>query len=525
MLDCCRMRLFLFSVLALAVQSSICYATSESVSTTSGLLQGSEANGLLTFEGIRFGKPPTGSLRWEPPSPFTSTAPQNATSLSPSCVQQFPFAVATINQELFNTPPPPEDEDCLFLNVWAPALSNQSLPVIIWIYGGALAFGTASISEYDGASLASNQSVVVVSFNYRTNVFGFPESPDLPLAGNNLGFLDQELAFQWVQQNIAQFGGDPTRVTIMGQSAGAASVAAAYVRHAPATAPFRAAIMLSGAVESVSPTPSFASFNAMASGVGCTQAPGAMRLACLKNVSASAIRNFTNSASSGVWGSLVDNVTVFTDPLQRIRTGQTAGVPFIIGHTQDDGSLFAFNQSDLATYLAANFGTLVTADQVRALYASGLSDNAVIAEVVKDFLFLCPAELWGAAAVGAGIKDVYRYAYGAVFADLQLFPNAGAWHSSELREIFGTYNVTIATTSERTLSQTMQALVANFVKNPASAPAPNWPEYIPGNTTTTLAKLAYGGNFALGNVVQAAQSSSLDSPCDALWNKFLDVRV
>ncbi|KAJ6470266.1 para-nitrobenzyl esterase [Mycena vitilis] len=505
------MQFFLFFAFASAVQVSICNAASVSIRTTSGLLKGSEGDGLLTFKGIRFGQSPTGSQRWKPPVPFTSKAPQNATSLGPSCVQQFPFA--SIDESLFNTPPPPENEDCLFLNVWAPSSRKKTLPVVVWIYGGALAFGTASLAEYDGASLAFNQDIVVVTFNYRTNVFGFPESPDLPLAENNLGFLDQELAFKWVQQNIAQFGGDPTRVTIMGQSAGAASVAAAYARQAPGEAPFRAAIMLS--MDSVPPFESptaFASFNDMASGLGCTQAPGAARLACLKNVSASAIRNYTNGPSSGVWGGLLDNVTLFANPLQRIRTGQTARVPFMMGHMQDDGSLFALDQTDLAAYLANDFGMLVTADQVRALYASGLSDNAVIAEVVKDMLFLCPAELWGAAAVGAGITNVYRYAYGAVFADLQVFPNAGAWHSSEIPEIFGTFNVTTATASEKMLSKTMQTIVANFVKNPAVAPAPHWLEYVPGNTTTTLAKLAYGGNVALGNVVQAAGSNSLVRP-------------
>ncbi|KAJ7931334.1 Alpha/Beta hydrolase protein [Mycena leptocephala] len=240
----------------------------------------------------------------------------------------------------------------------------------------------------------------------------------------------------------------------------------------------------------------------MASAVGCTQSPGAARLACLKQVSGSTIRNFTNGPSSGTWGGLVDKV------------------PFMIGNTENDGSLFALNQNNLATYLASTFGTLVSANQVRALYASGLSDNAVISEVVKDFLFLCPAELWGAAAVGTGITNVYRYAYGAVFADLQLFANAGAWHSSELFEIFGTYPST-ATASEKTLSQTMEAIVANFARNPTTAPAPNWPKYVPGNTTTTLAKLAYNGNVALANVVQAAGRLTLRY----FVEQFLDVRV
>ncbi|KAJ7255364.1 Alpha/Beta hydrolase protein [Mycena rebaudengoi] len=515
--------------LAVAVQASYAASvprqtTSVSVQTTSGLLQGTQTNGLSIFKGVRFGQSPTGSLRWQPPVAFVSTASQNATTMAPACIQQFPFAVAATNIRLFNTPAPPENEDCLFLNVWAPVSTGQALPVVIWIYGGALAFGTAWSPLYDGASLASNQSVVVVSFNYRTNVFGFPESPDLPLTGNNLGFLDQEMVFQWVQTNIAQFGGDPKQVTIMGQSAGAASVAAAYVRHAAGTAPFRAAIMLSGAVESTSPTPSFASFNAMASGVGCRQAPGAARLACLKAVPASTIRTFTNSASSGTWGGLVDKVTLFSDPLLRIRNGQTSKVPFMIGHTDQDGSLFAIGQNNLATYLTNTFGTLVTARQVRALYASGLSDNLVISEVIKDFLFLCPAELWGAAAVSAGTTNVYRYAYGPVFSDTQLFANAGAWHSSELFEIFGNYPST-ATAAEKTLAATMETIVGNFARNPAAAPAPNWPKYVPGRTTTTLAKLAYSSNVDLSNVVQAAGSNSLDSPCDTLWNQFLDVRT
>ncbi|KAJ7676788.1 Alpha/Beta hydrolase protein [Mycena polygramma] len=511
------------SLLFVSATLSVCYAASVSIQTTSGLLQGSETNGLLTFKGVRFGQAPTGSLRWKPPVPFTSTAAQNATSMGPACVQQFDFSVAAINEELSNTPPAPESEDCLFLNVWAPASTTHLLPVLIWIYGGGLAFGTASTAYYDGASLASNQGIIVVSFNYRTNVFGFPDSPELPLAGNNLGFLDQELAFQWVQQNIVHFGGDPGQ----GQSSGAASVSAAYVRHAPGSAPFRAAVMLSGPFVSTPPTPSYSSFNAMASGVGCGQAPGAARLACLRNVSSSTIRNFTNGPSSGDWGGLVDNVTFFADPLQRIRTGQASRVPFIIGNTQDDGSLsaFALNVTDLALSLASFFGDFVTADQVRSLYASGLSNSTIFAEASKDFQYLCPAELWGAAAVGAGVTNVYRYAYGAVFADLQPFPNAGAFHASDIPQIFGTFNATTAPASEVTLSHTMQTVFANFIKNPGASPAPNWPRYVPGNTTATLAELAYNGNVALGNVVQTVGSDSLDSPCDTLWNQFLDFRV
>ncbi|KAJ7915101.1 liver carboxylesterase-like protein 1 precursor [Mycena leptocephala] len=506
---------------ALALQISVGWAASVSVKTTSGVLHGTKTNGLSTFKGIApirtsaNGIPALGTT-----GAFTSTASHNTTNFGPACVQQFPFAVAAINEQLFNTPPPPESEDCLFLNVWAPKSSTPTA-VVIWIYGGALTFGTASTPTYDGASLAASQNIVVVSINYRTNVFGFPNSPDLPTAGNNLGFLDQELAFQWVQKNIAKFGGDPKKVTIMGQSAGGRSVASQYASYAPGTAPFRAAIMISGSAEARSPTPNFNSFNNMATALGCTQDPGAARLACLKAVPASTLHNYTNGPASGTWTSFVDNVTVFTDPIQRVRDGKTAGVPFLLGTAENDGSLFALGQTNLTAYLAATFGTLVTADQVRAQYPNNQSDNAIIAELIRDFTFLCPHQLWSAAATAADQRNVYRYSYGAVFANMQVFPNAGAWHSSDLFEIFGTYNRTGATHAEATLSHTMQTIYGNFIRDPTSSPAPNWPRYVPGNTTRTLAKLAFNGNVELGNVVQAVRSSLNDAPCDALWDKFL----
>ncbi|KAJ6574674.1 Carboxylesterase [Mycena capillaripes] len=382
------MRVSLFIV---AVYASVSFATPVLINTTSGLLQGTQTNGVSSFKGVRFAQPVTGALRWEPPVPFISAGLQNATTLGPSCLQQFPFASSAFDQAVFNNPggpPPPESEDCLFLNVWAPASKNQKLPVLVWIYGGALEFGTASLPTYDGTSFAANQGIILVTFNYRTNVFGFPSSPDFPLAGNNLGFLDQELALVWVQANIAKFGGDPAQVTIMGQSAGSQSVSSAINRHTPGNAPFRAGIMLSGAQVSMSPIPSFTNFNNFSAAVGCTQAPGPARLGCLKQVPAAVIRNFTNGPTSGTFGTpVVDGFTVFSDPLERIRTGLTARVPFIIGNMQNDGTVFAVGLTDLSAFLTATFAGLVTAPEVRPLYP-GLNDSTIIAEIIKDTVFL-----------------------------------------------------------------------------------------------------------------------------------------
>lgn len=204
----------------------------------------------------------------------------------------------------------------------------------------SLAFGTASLPTYDGTSFAANQDIIIVTFNYRTNVFGFPGSPDLPLAGNNLGFLDQggcssefdHVLFNQPSNRTSACMGSRKHCSVRrrsppsddhgllspclpsieltssskGQSAGSQSVSSAISRHAPDNAPFRAGIMLSGAEVSMSPIPSFTSFNNFSTGVGCTQLPGPARLACLKQVPATVIRNFTNGPTSGAFEPVVD---------------------------------------------------------------------------------------------------------------------------------------------------------------------------------------------------------------------------
>jgi len=492
-----------------------------SVRTTSGVLHGSEQDGVISFKGIPYGQAPIGALRWEPPKAFVSASARNAAALSPSCIQQFAFATQNLTEFLFNNPPPPESEDCLFLNVWAPSQNaGASKPVVVWIHGGSLAFGTASIAAYDGTSIAKNQDIIIVTINYRTNAFGFPGAEELFPTSENLGFMDQELALQWVQKNIAAFGGDPKKVTIMGQSAGSQSVAQAIQRHTT-NAPFRAAIMQSGAAVSMSPAPSFTSFDALSQAVNCTEAPGSARLACLKAVPADVIRAWENGPQGLSFEPVVDNVTVFTDPIQRIQQKLTARIPILIGAMENDGTLFTVGETSLPEFLDSILGPLVSADEVRAVYP-GLNDTEIIPTVFRDLIFVCPAELTTGAFVQSGLNNVFRYIYGAVFADLQLFPNAGAWHSSEIPEIFGNFNASTATPAEKTLSQTMQTVWANFIKNPTAPPAPNWARYTPGNETSTLSKLAYVGNVQLENVVQPSPSALDDGPCDLLWDAFLD---
>ncbi|KAF8584336.1 alpha/beta-hydrolase [Ramaria rubella] len=533
--------------LSYALDSSL-GVSSPTVKTTSGILRGLEEDGVISFRGIPFAQPPIGDLRWEPPVPFLSDpgsdAIHDATALSPACIQQFAPATRALFERVFNTPAPPagESEDCLFLNVWAQAGRTGEQKAVVFfsmphalfipkqdshliltkthiVHGGALEAGTASTPAFDGTSFAKNQDVVVVTTNYRTNAFGFPSAEELFPFQENLGFLDQDLALQWVQDNIDAFGGDPKKVTIMGQSAGSESVAQAIQRHAQNT-PFRGGIMESGAATSMSPIPKFTSFDGMAKAMNCTQSPGAPRLACLRAVSTDAISTWVNGPQGLSFGAIVDNVTVFANPIQRIRQKKTARIPILSGANQDDGTVFTVGETSLTGFLDALTGGLVTVDEVRAAYP-GLNDTQIIPAVFRDKAFLCPGDLTVTAFVQSGEVNVFRYIYGAVFADLQLFPGAGAWHSSELGEIFGNYNKTTATPAEKTLSRTMQTMWAKFIKDPTVPPVPNWKRFTPGNNTDTLAMLAYKGNVQLGNVVDPSPGGLDDSPCDTIWNAML----
>ena len=199
------------------------------------------------FLGIPYAAPPVRFEKSVKPSRWL--LPKTVQRVGKSCIQQFnyPAEAREFTKAVFSTPSPEESEDCLFLNVFAPTGTPPAggYPVMFWIYGGALQFGNAGQPAYDGSYLAGFEDVVVVTFNYRTNVFGFPASPELQLANRNLGFYDQRLALSWVQSNIKAFNGDPKKVTIFGESAGALSVDA-LITTSPVNPPFRAAILQSG---------------------------------------------------------------------------------------------------------------------------------------------------------------------------------------------------------------------------------------------------------------------------------------
>src|SRR5579871_262607 len=258
-----------------AVASPVSGGANPIVRIDDGLVRGASAAGVDSFLGIPYAAPPTGDLRWRPPRPAAGwTGVRDATAFGPSCPQApSPFA-----------PPGPFSEDCLYLNVYAPASRGGfgGRPVLVWIHGGGLVQDAAR--DYDGTKLAAD-GVVVVTINYRLGALGFLAHPALAArpggSAGNYGLMDQQAALRWVQRNIARFGGDPDNVTIAGQSAGGLSVLAQMVSPG-ARGLFQRAIVQSGAF-ALNQQPlatAEAAGEKFATAVGCPD----QTAACLRNV-------------------------------------------------------------------------------------------------------------------------------------------------------------------------------------------------------------------------------------------------
>ncbi|MCJ1392608.1 hypothetical protein MMC18_005478 [Xylographa bjoerkii] len=457
------------------------------------------------YLGIPFAASPP--RRFLPPAPPASwSKPLMANSFKDTCLQQFNYPEASRNFSLYlNQVPPPapvESEDCLYLNVFVPATATSAsgLAVMFWIYGGNLQSGTATYPFYDGSSFAANQNVIMVTHNYRTNVFGFPNSPELPLDSENLGFLDQRMALQWVQQNIRYFGGDPSKVTIFGESAGGYSVKQ-LLTSPPHPLPFHAAILESETVLLFAN--GTVSWESLVAAVNCTSA--ASHIDCVRSVSATTIQTAIEVAAL-TFPPVVDNKTESGNVSSAFTFHTAAHVPILIGTNSQEGRLFAYAEGlegplGITTFLNATFpGQSSLQASVAAAYPLTVYQTAyfAISAIITDLFFTCPISELANLADDSGYA-VWRYYFNASFPDLQLFPNAGAFHTSEIPLVFGTYETLLPdvspTPQEEALSKYMQTAWARFAKNPLKGPG--WPR-LRANGGRDLGDL--GSNGADGEV-------------------------
>ncbi|MCE5277007.1 MAG: carboxylesterase/lipase family protein [Planctomycetaceae bacterium] len=456
----------------------------------SGPLSGIEDEHCRVFLGIPYAAPPVGDLRWRPPAPVKPWQEvRNCMSLGPSCPQPSSRWSAGLG---------PVSEDCLYLNVFTPASRVQrALPVMVWIHGGGNSTGTASAGAYDGRELA-RRGAVVVTFNYRLGPLGYLAHPLLSKespqgVSGNYGLLDQIAALQWVQRNIVVFGGDPTRVTIFGESAGGMNVCRLMICPA-AKGLFHRAISQSGAVHGRN-RKLREKFQGLQSAEDLGQDIfkklwchwSGDPLAAARRRSASAVVNASPGAvgifQSGTrYGPVIDGWLIPDDPVRMFAQGRQHRVPLMVGNNSDEGTLFLKDipLRDLVgfrTGVRLYFGDAAEAIlKVFPLHEDDSTDQARN-ELVTVAAFVVPSRFAARSMTHAGAA-AWLYQFSRVPPGL-VETKMGAFHGLDIAYVFGHANGDKFDSTDREMSESIMAYWINFANtgNPNAPYLPHWPAY------------------------------------------------
>jgi len=456
----------------------------EAVATTaSGPIQGTvEASGVHAFKGIPYAAPPVGDLRFREPQPVASWQSVRKTqSFGPRAMQLPIFGDMKFRSDGMS-------EDCLYLNVWAPA-RGSNLPVLVYFYGGGFVGGDGSEYRYDGESMAK-RGIIAVTVNYRLGIFGFFSHPDLTKesphhASGNYGLLDQHAALEWVQKNIAAFGGDPARVTIAGESAGSISVCA-QMASPLSKGLFSGAIGESGGLTgNIKPVPLD---TAEQYGASFAVRLGNKSIADLRSMSASDLLQAT--AKGAHFSTVIDGYFLPEAPDEIYSAGDQMKVPLLAGWNSAElpyGVIMGGAAPTVEGYEAAVrklYGD--RADEVLNLYRATTPEEAKQAatDLATDRFIAYSTWKWIDRAAATGGKPVYRYLYAhprppAVGAPGNQPPPAGAGHSWEIEYALGNLHsntVYAWTADDDKVSATMEAYFANFIRtgNPNGKGLPTW---------------------------------------------------
>ncbi|KAJ6452477.1 carboxylesterase [Mycena sanguinolenta] len=511
-------------MLALGFALILVVSTTSGVSTSGGDVIGHPASNrpaVTEYLGIPFARPPIGDLRFAPPVGFENSGGViNAATFSVSC----PYAASTGTIAYPNKTANFDrivgaflgeggvvGEDCLTLNVWSKENSMSSAstegpgrPVMVFFYGGRFAIGGTNNTFYNGQYLADSEDVIVVTVNYRTNIFGFPGSPSTT---QNLGLLDQRLALEWIRTNIAAFSGDPSRITIFGQSAGAASVD--YHAFAFPEDPI-ASGLISHSGTTFSFVPNSAELAAgywrdAASVAGCANATSSSddddqeTLECMRG------KNFTDVLAAGAqvvavgnpallasppFQPTVDNITVFADYAALSAAEQFAKLPYLLGSLHNESSFY----------------------RIRG-FTAGLNLTVAQWDLFTLEAFTCATSQTAAFRAAAGLPT-WRYRYFGDWDNLRLFPGSGAYHGSDLEMVFGTGEAVSGVPNgpkEQGVSLMMRAVWGAFARDPAKGlNVAGWPRY--DAQKETLVRIAFEDE----EEVSFVNPGIYDAPCAAL---------
>ncbi|WP_162245890.1 MULTISPECIES: carboxylesterase/lipase family protein [unclassified Roseateles] len=402
----------------------------QAIATRAGQVQGEpQADGITVYRGLQYAAPPVGPLRWREPQPAAPwSGVRAATSFGPACPQKAGLSLEGGGD------PGPLSEDCLYLNVWAPAASGGGpRPVMVWLHGGALIFGAGSLALYDGAALARD-GVVVVTVNYRLGPLGYFVHPALERAAPggpaNFGLLDQIAALRWVQQNIAAFGGDPQQVTVFGQSAGAQSVLALMA------SPLARGLFHRAIAQSPYGIPSHSREQARQTGIRVAESvglPGARATAAqLRAVPAERFAALEGAGLSLAPSLIVGDAALPRPLLAAFQARQQAAVPLVIGGNSDETSVaLAFGLEPAALVQKLGAARIL----VKPLYP-GVADDAEFGrQVVRDVAFTAFARR--IAVLHAPLAPTFRYYFDRLPA-AQRATAPGVAHGGEVTAVFGT---------------------------------------------------------------------------------------
>jgi para-nitrobenzyl esterase len=453
------------------------------VSVTSGQIKGVLADGITSFKGIPFAAPPMGELRWRAPQPVKPwTDIEQADRFAPACVQD-PNALQAMGA------PPAMSEDCLYLNLWTPARSaHERLPVMVWIYGGGFVLGTTSAPTYDGTHLAQ-KGVVLVSVAHRVGALGFladaalsAESPHQ--SSGNYGMLDVIAALQWVQANIGKFGGDPSRVTLFGQSSGA-GVVAMLAASPLAKGLLQRAISESGGVSGGGGPYALPNLHvAETTGKRFLAMLGARDIAAARALPAAALVK----AQGGAFVPIDDGYVLAGDEYELYRAGRFNDTPLLLGTNSNEGEMLVPPGATPARFEAqmrAQFGS--HADAILALYPHATDAEAEQAtrDVERDSVLAWSTWAWARLHSQRGTGKVHLYYFD------RRSPQAprGPTHGAEIGYVFGNLLSPVSGAAyalsgtpgpaDAALSELIQSYWVNFAKtgDPNGPGLPPWPAF------------------------------------------------
>jgi para-nitrobenzyl esterase len=457
----------------------------------SGPISGVREGDIWVYKGIPYAAPPVGELRWREPQPVEAWEGVLACEeYGPACPQ-----------------PPSEDwggfmtvgetsEDCLYLNVWTPAESpDESLPVMFWIHGGAFLIGAGSQAVYDGVNMAE-KGVVIVTINYRLGPFGFFAHPLLTEespygSSGNFGLLDQIAALEWVERNIASFGGDPDSVTVFGESAGGMSIYS-LMASPLAEGLFDRAVIQSGPFLDMGLplNPEDTLENAEKKGerisrdLGCNMEED--ELACLRARTPEEIMEASDRGDDPLahinMGPNVDGYVLPASPSAVFIAGEQHDVPLMVGSNADDGSIFVPDVNLQQTRLFLSFLYGDHAEKVEALFPVETEEEvkAVISRVITEMGFAASARLCASSMEGKD-SDAYLYLFSRIPDDPRA-EGLGAFHGLEIVYVFGNFDkIGLQTVDQvdRELSRIMMDYWVNLAKtgDPNGTGVPVWPAY------------------------------------------------